>query len=189
LAEERDRLIIAEEAARMEVKKLPFHQMNSMASRWTNNAKLLSKYNFDTRTIHLENVREFEGLHGEKIFTLFVKVMVEFGYWNVDLSKFDIPVDIHVTELPFKMGALTLESPDVLTVSSSTHKKLMQEYWRIGVPVSYDNAIFFINTKICPNCNKCILKKLCSKKHFRRIGWSKIIVQSDSYIELRDLNW
>jgi len=157
----------------------PIHRMDLVtAIRWLSNCVLLhEKYNDDARTVasnvgsiqqrlsidHIGYYR-WQGLKADKIFSFWVRTMFDLGYWDVDLSDYDIPVDIHIARFPFRTRMI--ESLQKMELHIKHHRDIVCHFWKagIGVPLDYDAIVWTISRNVCPRCNhSCELYDVCGR--------------------------
>lgn len=169
----------------------PLHRMKTkMAVRWLHNSIMLQKYDCDARKIprdvptarlqnHIKKDRHdgysWQGLPGDKLFSLWVRVETDYGYWNIrDLGEIEIPVDVHVAKIPLRTGALRLVQPKAARISINKIKPLIRFFWRIGkgIPLKYDEPAWNLSKRICSECGKmwCPLIVVCQKHPIRSSG-------------------
>ena len=170
------------------------HRMKfKMAIRWLYNSIMLQKYNDDSRNVpkgipakdlqdHIRKDRykgyHWLGLGGDKLFSLWIRIETDYGYWKYDekeLSEVDIPVDIHIARVPFKIGALQLVKPKHSEISIGKIKPLIRLFWRLGggTPLRYDELVWNLSKRFCSKCEgtshllNCPLDDLCQKISIR----------------------
>jgi len=167
------------------------HRMKTkMAVRWLHNSIMLQKYGCDARRVpegvitaelhnHIKadehNCYSWQGLGGDKLFSLWVRVETDYGFWQIeDLDEIDIPVDIHIAKVPFRTGALSLVEPRFARISIDKVKPLIRFFFRMGkgIPLGYDESVWNLSKRICAQCGKgwCPLFNICQKRVIKGSG-------------------
>ena len=156
------------------------HRMNSvMSTRWLSNSIMLGKYDYDARKV-VQNIKvnmlqqrmeldrvgryQWQGLKADKIFCFWVRTMFDWKFWDIDITYFDIPVDVHIARFPFRTRML--DSLETMPLHIRKDRELIQYFYRagIGAPLEYDSIVWTISRNYCIACSaKCSLYNLCGK--------------------------
>lgn len=146
------------------------HWVDGMAVRWLHNSVMLSKYGYDARKVNPLKIQEdtyhryhWYGLQGDKLRSLWIRIMNAQGIWCMPLNEVEMPIDIQVGTLAFKTGMLTLIKPDNAYIGIDSHKQLLQYVYRLGTPLDYDEGAWNVS-RGCTKCNTaCPIFELCAR--------------------------